>query len=488
MKAPTLQGAPATDAPLPLRKSLRARGVLATLALLAYFALAGTYVALERTQLDRSVQELEAVSRHEKAVALAEAAVGTALVEVKDASSVDQTSPPSPANLQSSLESSAMRFGALEAFDPGYTRLQRAIARSVEELNAQPMRANWIDLREALARAASELEIRRASLAEQRDVLMAAYRRAYDAVTVQTLLLGVVGLIAFGTLAGWFFAQLAHDIGRLELHARAIVGGRRGVALPVQREDELGRLMHAVNRMAVDLDEREQRLALESQQRSHHDKMLAVSALAAGMAHEVNNPLAVIVGAAQTLRDDAAALSRADVAMQAGHIVDQAQRAAQAARQLAEAAAPQPADADWFDLAALVRQALRWLAYDKRWRGCAFDLVDDAALGAVHGSADSVQQVLMQLLPLAAEAAAKGPQEAPRVSIELGRADPDTVQVRLLFQGQPDYSREDVQRRLLLARALLTPLGAGLALGQADPARTHVTLLLPAKRSDDSNA
>jgi signal transduction histidine kinase len=464
---------------LPLRKSLRARGLLATLALVLYFIVAGLYVASERMRINDSVQGLESLARHEKAVALAEAAIGAALVDVRQASNAERSEPDSPIELRMYMESCSTLFAALDEFDPGYARLQRAISRSYDQLRAQPVRSNWIDLREALARAASELEIRRASLSDRRDALIGNYQRAYDAVTVQTVALGVFGLVAFGSLAAWFFTRLAHDIGRLEAHARSIVRGARGVALDVKREDELGRLMHAVNRMAIDLDEREQRLALEGQQRSHHDKMMAVSALAAGMTHEVNNPLAVIAGSAQLLRDEASTTPATRVAEQAEQILVQVQRAAQAARALADVTAPQPADVAWFDLETLVRQVLRWTGYDRRWRGHALDILVQAPLPALRSSADTVQQVLMQLLPLACEAAARDGDMPPRVTIELGTADEATVQVRLVFRGVLDFSQEEVQRTLPLARAALVPFGARLAFGQDDTDRSRITLVLP---------
>ena len=60
----------ATVPPLPPHKSLRARGLLATLALLLYVVVAGLYVAGERDRIHASVQAMTELSRHEKALAL----------------------------------------------------------------------------------------------------------------------------------------------------------------------------------------------------------------------------------------------------------------------------------------------------------------------------------------------------------------------------------------------------------------------------------
>jgi two-component system, NtrC family, sensor kinase len=264
--------------PLPRFKSLRARGLFITLALLVYLLVAGLYIAHARAQVYAAMQALDTLSRHEKALSLAEASVASALIDVNEASHAGQVQPGSPTELRLYMESCARLFAALDEFDPHYAALQRTIVRSYDALVARPMRANWIDLREALRRASDEFEIRHRTLLDRRDGLLLDYQRRYDAVTVESLLLSVVGLVSFGSIVAWFFTRMARDLRRLEEHARRIVAGSRGPALVVRREDEIGRLMHAVNRMAVDLGERERQIELDGQRRSHHEKMLAASA------------------------------------------------------------------------------------------------------------------------------------------------------------------------------------------------------------------
>jgi hypothetical protein len=134
---------------------MRAQGLFVTLALLAYTLGAGYYIAGQRERIMDNVVALERLAEHEKALALTEAAVSGALVDVSEASNAGLGEPASPNELRLYMETCASCLRDLEGHDPGYALLQRAIGRSYESLQAQPVRANWIDLRETMSRAAT---------------------------------------------------------------------------------------------------------------------------------------------------------------------------------------------------------------------------------------------------------------------------------------------------------------------------------------------
>jgi two-component system, NtrC family, sensor kinase len=248
----------------------------------------------------------------------------------------------------------------------------------------------------------------------------------------------------------------------------------------VRRDDELGHLMQAVNRMAADLDEREKQIEVDSQRHAHHDKMLAVGALAAGIAHEVNNPLAVISGAAQELRAASGALSPQALEDGTRLILAQADRAARAARQLADITAPAEAADDWIDINAMLRRVTQLTGYDKRYRQIRIDLALDSALPAVRSTGSLVQQVLMQMLAIACDALVDSkwsPAALVVATVPGGRE----ISIELRMPPALDFQRAEVQRALLLCRAIIEPLRGRLAFGQGLGEQLTFKLTLPAE-------
>ncbi|MEQ1805141.1 MAG: HAMP domain-containing protein [Burkholderiaceae bacterium] len=449
--------------PLRARESLRAKGWFATLALFAYVLASAAYVSLERAKLDDSVQTLQRLSRHEKALALAEATVNGAVLDVSLVSQAATIEPSMPAEIAQYMLVCAKAFAELDAFDSGYAALWRDIANSHVGIQAAPLRTAWVELSQALTAAAQDLEARRGRLGERRDELTRDYQRHYDSITKKSLLLSLAGITGFGALAAWFFARLTRDIGNLEAHARRIVRGQRGTLLPVARADEVGHLMHAVNRMATDLDERENRIELDEHRRAHQDKMLAVAALAAGVAHEVNNPLAVIAGVAEDLASQRGDVPAQRIAEAAQLILAQTRRATHAARNLADVAASQPTEFDWVDVNAMLRRVAQWLGYDKRYRHVEFEFDLGADIPALRVPGATLQQVLMQLMTLGCEAMLPDAPHTVRVSTRL---DAGAVRTQLEFPARIDPSDLRAARSVLLSRAMIEPLRGRLELSQ----------------------
>src|SRR5208283_5827419 len=72
--------------------------------------------------------------------------------------------------------------------------------------------------------------------------------------------------------------------------------------LPVKRGDEFGELYRGFTRMAEQLEENATRLEESKRLLVNSERMAAVGRFSAGVAHEINNPLGIILNHVQLLR------------------------------------------------------------------------------------------------------------------------------------------------------------------------------------------
>ena len=77
-----------------------------------------------------------------------------------------------------------------------------------------------------------------------------------------------------------------------------------GVRVSARTGDEVGELADAFNRMMDELEAARDREKVQRAQLAHTEKMAAVGTLAAGVAHEVNNPLAGVLACVENMRLD----------------------------------------------------------------------------------------------------------------------------------------------------------------------------------------
>jgi two-component system, NtrC family, sensor kinase len=129
------------------------------------------------------------------------------------------------------------------------------------------------------------------------------------------------------SMAGFLGKKLAHPIKELELLARRVAAGERNVQCNIESRDEIGDLAGRFNDMSRSLGEREnsiielnhnleQKVQLRTAELEEKNRLLvqtreellrveklaAIGELAAGVAHEINNPMAIIRGNTELLQ------------------------------------------------------------------------------------------------------------------------------------------------------------------------------------------
>ncbi len=195
----------------------------------------------------------------------------------------------------------------------------------------------------------------------------------------------------------------------------------------------------------------------------HQDKMAAIGQLAAGILHEVGNPIAAIAGAAAEIEQTLIETNRGNGLRKNVELIDQQiTRLGKITREIADFASPRPRERELLDLNGLLRSTARLLTYDRRFSSIGVTLDLDRKLPAIVGVADQLTQVFMNLLINAMDACVARGESKNCVSLS-SRALDRGVEVRVCDRGI-GMSRETLEHVLELFYTT-KPVGKGSGLG-----------------------
>ncbi len=162
------------------------------------------------------------------------------------------------------------------------------------------------------------------------------------------------------------------------------------------------------------------------------EKLNALGTLLAGVAHELNNPLTVVVANAHVL-----ALTSEDEAAQTRiqKITDAADRCAKIIRSFLDMARKSPGEKVEFDAAACVRQAIDLSVYGLQEDQIDLETKIASSLPAIKGDPDQFAQVVLNLIINAKQALVN--QDAPRrivVEMHLNKSG-DSIELHVIDNG-----------------------------------------------------
>lgn len=277
----------------------------------------------------------------------------------------------------------------------------------------------------------------------------------------ETLLVaGGVGLVLL-VLGGLLLEiQVLRPMRALEYTVAAVGSGQLDSEAPTDGPKELGQLAAAFNRMTASLRGQQRTLASQREDLQRAEQLATLGRLSAGIAHEVGNPLAAIVGYAELLRDeDGLSPEGRDVV---ARIQRQAERIQGIVAQLLDYSRPAREQLETLDLGPRIAELLALLRADPRGAGVEVELIDTGELAAV-ADGSLVDQIVLNLLLNAAGAAARG-QPPPRVCARLHRVDE-----RACIDIEDSGPGVDAALREQLFEPFFTtePAGAGTGLGLA---------------------
>ena len=201
---------------------------------------------------------------------------------------------------------------------------------------------------------------------------------------------------------------------RLELTAKRRDDSEFPVEMTLRQVNLIGRQwLTAYIRDQTQARAAAQEIAHQREVLQRNEKLASMGTLLAGVAHELNNPLAVVLGQAQLLQEteqEPRVLKRADKIAQA------AERCAKIVTTFLNMAREQPPQSRQADLNQLLHQALDLLEGGLRAEQIQVDMHLAETLPQVAVDADQLHQVISNLLINALQAMQASPQKHLRIS------------------------------------------------------------------------
>ena len=285
---------------------------------------------------------------------------------------------------------------------------------------------------------------------------------------------------------------------RLELHALRADGSEFPIEMVLWRTDVSHATLYTAS--IVDVTERQTSAREIERQRDalrQSEKLSAMGSLLAGVAHEMNNPLAIVLGRAGMLEercDEPGTPSIAELRNDARLIREAAERCGRIVRTFLNMARSRPAERSSVALNDMVQAAAEMLQYGYRTHGIAFELDLDKALPPVMADPGQIGQIVLNLL-VNAQQALVGREGMRRVFVKTG-VEPtrETREPRVWLRvvdngpGVAEALRTRIFEPYFTTKAEGTGTGIGLAVSRS-MARAHGgDLVLDPARGNEGGA
>ena len=258
--------------------------------------------------------------------------------------------------------------------------------------------------------------------------------------------------------------QVAGPVTELARGLKRYARGERGLRLRARGADEIRALVEAFNDMAETLERAQAERDRARAQAEAQARLASLGRLAAGIGHEINNPLSNVLSLVRLAERglERGRDPRADLAA----IREEALRASRIVQGVLDFARQAPPRREPFDVAAWVEETVRLVAPQACKRGVRLETGPLEAGTTVHGDRGQLQQALLNLLLNAVQASPDG----GVVRVSAGR-EPDppgdgarlVVRVRDHGPGLPP----EAEGRLFEPFFTTKPVGEGTGLGLA---------------------
>jgi two-component system NtrC family sensor kinase len=321
-------------------------------------------------------------------------------------------------------------------------------------------------------------------------LLQAPFADAQRAVITRFLLLMVAAAVASLVLIFVVTMVVMRPIGRIVQMSQRVIDGDISARVRIRPPGEMGALCQAVDYMADAIVERENQVkqALRHQV-TRAEKLASIGRLAAGVAHEINNPLTGVLTFSHLLREkpNMDAQDREDLDL----IIRETTRAADIVRGLLDFARERPVLMEPLDLNEVVHRTVRLIANQKKFEHITIEELLQEDLPEVRGDMNQLQQVLLNLSLNACTAMSNGGKLTIRTAVN-----GDRVVMRITDTGcgikpehldhifEPFFTTQDVGKGtglgLSVTHGIIEQHGGEMEVQSREGEGTTFTISLPA--------
>lgn len=258
---------------------------------------------------------------------------------------------------------------------------------------------------------------------------------------LKNLALVALVILAVAALISFIWSHyITRSIGHLSNAAKRIGKGDFNIKVKAPSSDEIGELFGSFNHMAHELNARD--IALKETQSAliQSEKMAAFGQIGAGIAHEIKNPIAGILGLTQVClrKTDETSL----LGQNLGAIEKEAKRCKNIIENLLKFARQEEISMDTVDIGQVIEDTLTMMGHQFKLQKIKVDKQLTDNLPQVTGNAVQLQQVLLNILVNAAQAIDNGDGS---IHIRTGQPSKSQIEIRIADTG-PGLPEEDLAK------------------------------------------